>query len=287
MDLAMPGAAALLAAYSSFGELPRLFPFLLATVGAYSAITSSYVYNDFCDVDVDRIAMPNRPLPSSEVTKRGALAYCLLLFLFATAVALYLNPESFVVLIAATLVITAYSMWAKRKTPFSWVLVGVAFGLVPFGVWLAISPLGILKAGPGAHAGGIILGLMICITDWGFTNCDASRDTLGDREKGIPTLPATYGIPVTSKLVALCWGFGVLLSLALGAATGLGPVYMVVALISGGWMIFQALDFVRNPTSRRGDQLFYQGANYRAALFSFLILDVLLRATLDYPGVFS
>jgi 4-hydroxybenzoate polyprenyltransferase len=187
MDMAMPAASALLASYAVSGVLPPLLPFVIATIGAYCAITSSYVYNDCCDIDVDRVAMPDRPLPSARLNKRSAQVWSLLLFGIAAAIALYLNPESFVCLVAATLMITIYSAWAKRSTPFSWVFVGLSFGLVPLGVWLAIEPAGVLNAGPGLHPAGVILALMICITDWGLTNCDASRDVQGDREKGIPT----------------------------------------------------------------------------------------------------
>ncbi len=92
-------------------------PFAIATLGAYFAITSSYVYNDCCDVDVDAVGMPGRPLPSSQVTRSAALAYSALLFGIAAAVAFYLNPESLVALIAATLVMVLYSKAAKRTTP--------------------------------------------------------------------------------------------------------------------------------------------------------------------------
>src|SRR5512137_2206294 len=105
MDLAMPAASALLASYAVSGNLPPLLPFFLATIGAYCAITSSYVFNDCCDIDVDRIGMPERPLPSMKLHKRDALAWSLLLFAIAAATALYLNPESFVNLVAATIII--------------------------------------------------------------------------------------------------------------------------------------------------------------------------------------
>ncbi len=280
MDLAMPAAAALLASYAANGVLPPLLSFFIATVGAYFAITSSYVYNDCCDIDVDRIAMPNRPLPSAKLSKRDAQVWSFLLFFLAAISALYLNPESFIALIAATVLITVYSAWAKRGTPFSWVFVGLSFGLVPFGVWLAIEPVGLFKAGFGLNPSSVILAAMICITDWGFTNCDASRDVAGDKEKGIPTMPATYGIPVTAMMVAFFWLIGVTLSIALGLFAGLGWLYLTVATAAGGWLLWQNLDFVRNPTAQRGEQLFYQSANYRAVLFAVMILDVLLRATL-------
>lgn len=282
MDLAMPAASALLASYAVSEALPPLLPFIIATIGAYCAITSSYVYNDCCDIDVDRVAMPGRPLPSARLSKKEAQVWSLLLFGIAAAVALYLNPESFVCLAAATLMITIYSAWAKRNTPFSWVFVGFSFGLVPLGVWLAMEPAGMLRAGPGLHPAGIILALMICITDWGFTNCDASRDVQGDKEKGIPTTPATYGIPATAKMVAVFWSVGIMLSLAMGVSAGLGLIYMASAALAGGWLLLQNLDFVRNPTAERGDRLFYQSANYRAVLFAALIADVLVGTVL--PG---
>lgn len=281
MDLAMPAAAALLAVYAVEGALPPLLPFLIASLGAYCAITSSYVYNDCCDIDVDSIAMPGRPLPSAMLSKREAQLWSLFLFFVAGAVALYLNPESFAILLAATLLITIYSAWAKRNTPFSWIFVGLSFGLVPLGVWLALEPAGLLQTGPGLHPAALILTAMIGITDWGFTNCDASRDVAGDKEKGIPTTPATYGIAATAKMVAGFWIIGVILSLALGLYANLGWLYLAAATGSGVWLLLQNLDFVRHPTAERGEKLFYQSANYRAVLFAAIIVDVLLRAGLN------
>ena len=284
MDLAMPAASALLASYSASGNLPPLLPFIVATIGAYSAVTSSYVFNDCCDIDVDSVAMPDRPLPSAQLSLPDARVWSLLLFCIAAAAALYLNPESLICLIAATIIITIYSGWAKRSTPFSWAFVGLSFGLVPLGVWLAVEPAGFLKAGSGLHPASVILAAMICITDWGFTNCDASRDVAGDREKGIPTTPATYGIPATAKMVAFFWLVGIALSIALGLAAGLGLLYLAAAALAGGWLLLQNLDFVREPDAPRGARLFYQSANYRAVLFAAIIADVLLRAALPWPS---
>ncbi len=281
MDLAMPAAAALLAVWTVEAALPPLLPFIIAAIAAYCAITSSYVYNDCCDIDVDKIGMPNRPLPSAQLSKKEAQLWSLFLFLVAAAVSLYLNPESFIVLAIATFFITIYSAWAKRNTPFSWVFVGLSFGLVPLGVWLAFEPAGILKAGAGLHPSSNSLATMIGITDWGFTNCDASRDVAGDKEKGIPTTPATYGIPATARMVTGFWVIGVILSIALGLSSNLGWLYMAVAAISGGWLLQQNLDFVRHPTAERGEKLFYQSANYRAVLFAAIIADTLLQAGLS------
>jgi len=278
MDLAMPAAAALLAVWAVESALPPIMTFIIAAIGAYCAITSSYVYNDCCDIDVDRIGMPNRPLPSAQLSRKNAQLWSLILFLVAALVSLYLNLESFVVLVIATIFISIYSSWAKRNTPFSWLFVGLSYGLVPLGVWLAFEPAGLLRAGPGLHPAAVILAAMICITDWGFTNCDASRDVAGDREKGIPTTPATFGIAATAKMVTGFWIIGIALSIALGLAAHLGWLYLSAAAVAGIWLLMQNLDFVRHPTAKRGEELFYQSANYRAVLFSAIIIDVLLQA---------
>ena len=145
MDVALPAASALLAAYLSTGGFPGLFYFIIAVAAAYIAITSSYVLNDYCDVDIDTINLPDRPLPSSQISKNNALIYAVFLMLIAGSVAFYLNPETLVVFIIAASVITFYSSVAKRATYLSFFPVGISYGLVPIGVWLVLILLVFLK----------------------------------------------------------------------------------------------------------------------------------------------
>ena len=290
MDLALPASSALLASYLLTGALPPLFPFVLAVIGGYCAIASTYVFNDCCDIDIDQINLPDRPLVASDVTKNQALVYALLLFLIAAAVALYLNPESLVVLVVATLAISIYSATAKRATFLSFLPVGFAYGLVPIGVWLAFDPAGVLHIGAvhsyASDPAGVLLplpailfGAMICITDWGFTLSGVARDVEGDRLRGAPTFPVTFGVPATSKFVMVCWTCGVALSLAIGYTAHLGLIYFAGAVFGGCWMLLQAADFVRNPVPGRGGRLFLQASSYRAVIFVSMIANIVVLST--------
>lgn len=287
MDLALPASSALLASYLLTAGFPPIFPFVLAVIGGYCAITSTYVFNDCCDIDIDKINLPNRSLASGEVSRRNALWYALLLFLVAAAVALYLNPECVAVLILATIAISVYSAVAKRATFLSFLPVGFSYGLVPIGIWLAFDPAGVLKSVPGDDVilplPAIFLGAMICITDWGFTLSGVARDVAGDRLRGAPTFPATFGVPVTSKFVMVCWTAGVALSLAIGYTAGLGLIYFAGAAIGGAWMLLQAADFVRNPVPERGGRLFLQASHYRFVIFLAMIADVVASVMLRGP----
>ncbi|MDI3540380.1 MAG: hypothetical protein PWQ52_1503, partial [Methanolobus sp.] len=289
MYLALPAASALLAAYLATGSFPALIPFIIAVIGGYAAITSSYVYNDCCDVDIDRINLPNRPLVANRLSRKQALRYAIFLFLVAGAAALYLNPESFVVLLVAVATISIYSAVAKRATFLSFVPVGIAYGLVPIGIWLAFDPAGILTQpsyGAILPLPAVFLGLMMCFTDWGFTLSGVARDVEGDRARGAPTFPVTFGVPATAKFVTLMWVVGVIASIAIGLTANLGPVFFAGALLAGIWMLMQSFDFIRNPTPPRGGRLFLQGSRYRGIMFSSLILDVVLCVLVPvYSGI--
>ncbi len=283
MDFALPAASALLASYLATAAFPPLLPFIIAVIGGYAAITSSYVYNDCCDVDIDLINLPDRPLASSQVSAKQGLTYAFILFVIASAVALFLNPESFIVLVIAVLTISIYSKLAKRMTFLSFVPVGIAYGLVPVGIWLAFDPAGILKGTDSVilPLPGIFLGLMMCLTDWGFTLSGVARDVEGDRSRGAPTFPVTFGIPATSKFVTLCWCVGVICSFLIGLTAQLGPVFFLGAILGGVWILKQSFDFIRNPSPERGGALFLQGSRYRGVMFGSLILDVILLLLID------
>ncbi|WP_406660555.1 UbiA family prenyltransferase [Methanolobus sp. ZRKC3] len=289
MDFALPAASALLASYLATGALPELMLLIIAVIGGYAAITSSYVYNDCCDVDIDQINLPNRPLVAEKVSRDHALKYSLFLFIVAGVAAYYLNPESFVILVIAVATISIYSAVAKRLTFLSFVPVGIAYGLVPIGIWLAFDPAGILKTpdyGSILPLPAIFLGLMMCFTDWGFTLSGVARDVEGDRARGAPTFPVTFGVPNTAKFVTLMWFVGVIASLAIGWTAKIGPIYFAGALLAGGWMLVQSFDFIKNPTPERGGMLFLQGSRYRGIMFGSLILDVILSIFLgSYAGL--
>jgi len=288
MDLALPLSAAVLASYvaypgsiHSLDRLPEPLALAAAVLGGYCAITSSYVFNDYVDVDVDAINLPGRPLPTGKVSRWGALAFGLLLAGMAVAVAVALNPQSLVVLLAAVLTITTYSAAAKRRTWLSFLPVGVAYGLVPVGVWLAFDP-----AGPDGvlPVPAVLFGLMICVTDWGFTLSGVSRDVGGDRLRDVPTFPVTFGIPATARLVTACWATGVGLSIAIWATAGLGWPYLAAAVGGGAWLLYQCADFLRHPAPARGGRLFLQAGHYRGVLFAALVADVVLTVALGPTG---
>jgi 4-hydroxybenzoate polyprenyltransferase len=269
MDITLPLISAVLAVERVNPDPLRLpanttLSLTLVVVASYCATVASYVFNDFVDVDIDRVNLPDRPLPSGKLTRIEAFIFALVLYGLSILIFSFFNWYSVAAVVIAALLITSYSAFFKRRTPLSFIPVGIAYGLVPVGVWLAFGPPQIVT---------YLLAAMICITDWGFTLSGVSRDVEGDRTRGAPTLPVTCGIPFTAKFVFLCWTAGVVFTLAIWHAADLGLIYLAGALACGVYLLWNAAQFVRDPTPQRGGRLFLQSANYRSILFLLIIAD--------------
>ena len=270
MDVTLPTVSSILAIFLKDLELtlPLLGKTIAVVIAAYCAIVGSYVLNDFVDIDIDRENLPKRPLPSGRLRPMEALLFSIALYATSIAVFSFYSLYSVLTVIKAAGVITSYSAFFKRKTPLSFIPVGMAYGLVPIGVWLAFGEL---------HSTALLLACMICITDWGFTLSGVSRDVVGDKKRSVPTMPVTYGIPFTSRFILLCWIAGIILSVIIRYSASLGILYLLIALVSGFWLLWMNFRFVKEPTPKNGGRFFIQAANYRSVLFIALILDVAVK----------
>ncbi len=270
MDLTLPAVSSILAIFLNdlTFTLSLLGKTIAVVIGAYCATVGSYVFNDFVDVDVDKENLPNRPLPSGRLRHINALIFSVMLYAISIVIFSFYSLYSVLTVIVALGVITSYSAFFKRRTPLSFIPVGIAYGLVPIGVWLAFGKL---------HPAILLFGCMICITDWGFTLSGVSRDVAGDSKRSVPTMPVTYGIPFTSRFVLLCWVLGVILSIVIWRSASLGILLLLGAVFSGFWLLWMNLRFVKKPTPENGGHFFIQAAKYRSVLFIVLIIDVAMR----------
>lgn len=268
MTLTLAGVVVLLASYLTSNDFPDLFRFLVVVLATYFAVVGSYVFNDYCDVDIDRINFPNRAIPSSSLKSVDALIFSIILYCISLFIFLFLSIYSFIVVIISIFIISLYSKIFKRNTSLSFIPVGVSYGLVPLGVWFSISEE--ITFVP------ILFCLMICITDWGFTNSDASRDIIADKKKGAMTFPVTYGIYNTTILIFICWIIGIMLSIWIGLVASLSHIFLIIAIATGIWILKKCYNFNKNPKPEIGGKLFLQSSKYRAILFFTMIVDIVL-----------
>jgi 4-hydroxybenzoate polyprenyltransferase len=190
---------------------------LLAKIVAACVLarTAAMSFNRLADARVDRLnpRTSSRAVPAGELSRTfmagATITACCLFALccwWINSLALYLCP-------LALLVLLGYS-YTKRFTSLCHLFLGLALGLSPVGVWVAVHEK--IELLP------VLLGLAVAFWTAGFDVIYACQDYDFDRREGLHSIPAKLGLPAAlfiSRLFHLLT-VGLLLSLGLQAEFG-------------------------------------------------------------------
>ena len=243
----------------------------VAMVGARSAAMG---FNRLADrrIDAENPRTATRALPAGLVTPGWVAGFVAAGVALLVLAAWRLNPLALALSPVAILVILGYS-YTKRFTWGSHLVLGLALSGAPMGAWIAVR--GSVEATPFILAAAVLLWVA------GFDVLYALQDREFDRDRGLHSIPARFGV------VGALWISGLLHvgTLALLAAlpfayaaggAGLGWAYAV------GWLGCLALLayqhwIVRPDDLSRLDAAFFT-ANGALALWLFLVTaaDLLL-----------
>lgn len=128
------------------GEWGNIFLASLVTVLISS---SANAWNDYMDIEIDKINQPQRPLPSGMVSPRAAVIFAVSMALLSIVIGVLINWQSFLIAIIAIIVLFLYSWKLKSTVLFGNITVatisamsvvfgGVAAGNVEPTIWLAV-----------------------------------------------------------------------------------------------------------------------------------------------------
>ncbi len=164
----------------------------------FLAITGSTVLNMVYDRDIDGMMKRtcHRPLPAGKISVVEALLLGLLLAGVGVGWAYAMSPLYGAVVFAGLFFdVIVYTVWLKRRTPYSIIIGGLSGGMPA----LAGRALGI----GGIDGVGILLALAVLF--WIPTHIMTFniRHAEDYRRAGVPTFPAWYGVATTRMLIAL------------------------------------------------------------------------------------
>ena len=127
--------------------------------------------------------------------------------------------------------------FTKRFTWMSHFILGITDGLAPLGAWAAIRN---SLFSPGDLPAWILFGV---VTFWiaGFDMIYACQDVDFDRQEGLSSIPARFGIPAALRLSAAAHVITLLLLLALGLVSNLGWPYWIGLVIVTGLLTWEHL----------------------------------------------
>ncbi len=249
---------------------PGAAPLLFGTLGIGLASSSAAVFNHVLDarIDIRMMRTRGRPLPQGRLTERSALTFASGLCVISMIILWFLvNPLTAVLtffsLIGYALVYTA---WLKRATPQNIVIGGAAGAAPPVLGWTAVTN--------ELHSGALLLFLIVFVwTPPHFWSLAIARKE-EYAKVDIPMLPVTHGDAFT-RLNILLYTILLILVTILPYLIGMsGIIYLLSALVLGGWFLFYAVQMYRDPDDvELPMKTFKYSISYLGFLFAAILID--------------
>jgi len=190
---------------------------VIAMVAARSAAMG---FNRLVDARYDALnpRTAARELPRGAMTTNEAIAFVLVscaAFVFA---AWKLGPLCLALSPVALAIVFWYSL-AKRYTAYTQLFLGLAMAVAPVGGWLAAGGRGGLEPW--------LLGVAIAAWVGGFDVLYACQDVAFDRQHGLQSIPARFGVRTALRISRAMHVIAVAALAALAAIVPLGPIYLM------------------------------------------------------------
>jgi 4-hydroxybenzoate polyprenyltransferase len=218
------------------GGWPAWGQFFWITVAMAAARTVAMGFNRIADraIDARNPRTARRPLVSGTISLRTAWGGTLVAGLVLTLASWQLGPLPLRLLPGAFAFLIGYS-FTKRFTVLSHFILGFTDGLAPVGAWAAVR--GSLFT-PADLPAWVLLGV---VTTWigGFDLIYACQDVPYDRQDGLHSFPARYGIPAALWLSAACHLVTAGLLAWLGAWMGLGWPYWLGLVVASALLAYE------------------------------------------------
>ena len=217
---------------------PTWYQFAWITIAMASARTLAMGTNRLADrwIDAQNPRTANRPLIQGTISVGNALIGTIISGIVLAIAAWQLGPFTFRLLPGAYLFLIGYS-FTKHFTWLSHFILGFTDGLAVMGAWAAIR--GSLFAYDDLPA----WILLATVTLWigGFDIIYACQDVQFDRQNGLQSIPARFGIPFALRLSSICHFLTVLLLLGLGLFLGFSWLYWIGMTIIVALLIWEHL----------------------------------------------
>jgi 4-hydroxybenzoate polyprenyltransferase len=217
-------AAAAIAARGHGITLAQVVAILLAMAGARTAAMG---WNRIVDwrLDAKNPRTAGREIPTGKVSVLAAAVLSTVSAAVFVAAAASLGPLCLALSPLVLALVLGYS-FTKRFTWLCHLFLGLAIGIAPAGAWIAVRGDLALPA----------VWLVVAVTTWigGFDILYALADREFDRQAGIFSIPARFGV-AASLVISAGLHLGTALALlAVGWAAGLGVIYFagVVAVLA-------------------------------------------------------
>ncbi|MFD9001824.1 menaquinone biosynthesis prenyltransferase MqnP [Streptomyces sp. NPDC059582] len=243
---------------------------LLVTLAMVGLRTFAMAVNRIIDREIDarNPRTAQRELVTGAMSVRHAWTGALIALVVFLGSAALLNPLCLALAPIAVIPMVVYP-YGKRFTNFPQAILGLAQAMGPIGGWLAISGSWSWDA--------VILGLAVGVWIGGFDLIYACQDVETDREIGVMSVPARFGIPAAIRGARVCHAITTALFVWYALATGAGAFFWLGLVIVAGAFLYEHTIVRPHDLSRLNRAFFSTNGFIGISLFVCALLDLLVR----------
>ena len=244
------------------------------TVAMAAARTAAMSLNRYIDrqIDVGNPRTANRPIQSGAIPAKTVLFFAILSLLILGIAAWLLDPLAFYLFPGAVAFLVGYA-YTKRFTWLCHTILGFTDGLAPMGGWVAVR--GSLFTADDLPAWLLLIGVTLWIG--GFDVIYACQDVDFDRQVGLHSIPARFGIQRGLQVAAVSHLLTVAVLVVLGLVTGLGWVYWLGVTTVAALLIYEHSLVNPQDLSKLGIAFFNVNGYISVTIFVATFIAVILR----------
>jgi 4-hydroxybenzoate polyprenyltransferase len=243
---------------------------LLVTVAMVGLRTFAMAANRIIDREIDarNPRTAHRELVTGAMSVKHAWTGALVALVVFLGAAALLNPLCLALAPIAVIPMVVYP-YGKRFTNFPQAILGLAQAMGPVGAWIAVTGTWSWDA--------VVLGLAVGVWIGGFDLIYACQDVETDREIGVMSVPARFGIPAAIRGARGCHAVTTALFVWYGVATGAGGFFWMGLVIVAGAFLYEHSIVKPHDLSRLNRAFFQVNGFIGIALFVCALLDLLVR----------
>lgn len=217
-------------------ENANWWDFFWITVAMAAARTAAMSLNRYIDrqIDLRNPRTADRPIQTGAIDGATVLLLSVVSLVILAIAAWMLDPLAFILFPGALAFLVGYS-YTKRFTWLSHFILGFTDGLAPMGAWVAVRGSVFTLSDLPAWL------LLAAVTVWigGFDIIYACQDVEFDREHGLQSIPARFGIRRALQVAAASHVATIIVMVLLGLVTGLTWPYWLGLAIMSGLLIYE------------------------------------------------
>jgi geranylgeranylglycerol-phosphate geranylgeranyltransferase len=214
---------------------------IVAGIISLLLLSAGNAFNDYRDVESDKINKPSRPIPAGKINKRSALTFSIFLFIIGTGLGLLVNWIAFLVALVVSLILILYASKLREFPLLANSTIGVLTGLTFIYGGIAVEKI----------SGSVIPAVFAFLFTSAREIVKDIQDVRGDQTTGISSLATRLGNK-KAAYISLVFFALVIITSPIPYLLGYYSVYYLICVVLGVdvVLIYCVIILLRQPSER-------------------------------------